>query len=248
MLATPFDCSEKTNFDEIPENVTFLRLRKCGLENVDFVTKFESLIGLDLSENPCLLDVTPLAFLQNLRYLVMNSNSLTHLSLIKNIATLQQIQVLKLANNKLTQFPAELLALKNLQIVDLSYNPVSFTREDLEECPSLRLKLYGISSSLFIERQVRFVNEYYATLISQQNNTLTLSTIINLDQITEIKGTDFKDFKPEQLQKLTNLEVVDLSNCNDLGDLYQLGKLKNLKVLKLNYCKLNNKQLDVILK
>lgn len=92
------------------------------------------------------------------------------------------------------------------------------------------------------------MNEYYATLIAQQNNTLTLSTIINLDQITEIKGTDFKDFRPEQLQKLTNVENVDLSNCNDLGDLYYLGKLRNLKILKLNYCNLTNKQLDAILK
>ena len=152
MLSVPFDCSEKTNFDEIPENVTFLRLRKCGLENIDFVTKFKSLVGLDLSENPCLLDVTPLAFLHDLRYLVMNSNSLDRLDLIKNITTLQQIQILKIANNNLKKFPAELFALKGLQIVDLSYNPVCITRNDLERYPSLRLKVCGVSCPAFIER------------------------------------------------------------------------------------------------
>lgn len=91
------------------------------------------------------------------------------------------------------------------------------------------------------------MNEYYAELIAQQNNALSLSTISNLEQITEIKGADYKDFRPEQLQKLVNLENVDLSNCNELGDLYYLRGLKNLRVLKLNHCNLNNKQLDVIL-
>lgn len=197
MLSVPFDCSEKSNFDEIPENVTFLRLRKCDLENIDFVTKFKSLVGLDLSENPCMLDVTPLAFLHDLRYLVMNSNSLTRLDMIKNITTLQQIQILKLANNRLEKFPTELLELKGLKAVDLSYNPMCITRENLEKYPSLRLKVCGTSCPVFTERQVRFVNEYYATMMAQENNTLTLSTIINLEQITEIKGTDFKDFRPE---------------------------------------------------
>lgn len=167
MLSVPFDCSEKSNFDEIPENVTFLRLRKCGLENIDFVTKFQSLVGLDISDNPCMLDVTPLAFLHELRYLVMNSNSLTRLDIVKNITTLQQIQILKIANNQLKQFPEELFALKGLKAVDLSYNPMFVTKEDLEKCPSLKLKVCGVPCPTFAEGKIRFVNEYYAALIAK---------------------------------------------------------------------------------
>lgn len=154
MLSVPFDCSEKASFDKIPANVTYLRLRNCDLENIDFITKFPALVGLDISENPCMLDVTPLAFLHNLRYLVMNSNSLTRLDMIKNITTLQQVQILKLANNKLKQFPAELLALKGLKVVDLSYNPLSITKEDLEKCPSLKLKVCGTQCAELEERQI----------------------------------------------------------------------------------------------
>ena len=60
MLKVVFDCSDNKGLELIPDNVTYLRLCRCGLTDVSFLAKYDALVGLDLSENKDITDVAPL--------------------------------------------------------------------------------------------------------------------------------------------------------------------------------------------
>jgi len=222
---------------------------------------FPNLVYLDLSHSPKVTDFTLLTKLTSLRTLLFGSYTaippaelwqlswLNKLKLeggssdykcttIEGIEALAALEELDLSFNDLSEIPAGFRNLKNLRVIDLSYNSKIIDATELGFLPALE-KL-NISDCSVTEIPASFAN-LNSLRAFRANGRLDIEGISNLKNCTLLEElalpSYFMTAFPVELLLLP-LKSLSLTSCQftDYSFLANFGKLE---ILSLTYCKMN---------
>ncbi len=170
-----------------------------------------SLKNLELSNIiESILSITSLLFL---RLVHVGFNNLTSINFL-----CKELETLSLSRNTLTEFPKDILELKNLQNLSLSHNK-------FKEFPKEIFKLKNLQELSLAKNQIDKLPK-------------EISNLQNLQKLN-LSGNLFKEF-PKDILELKNLNSLNLSD-NRMNQLpTEISKLKNLHILVLSGNKLKN--------
>jgi Leucine-rich repeat (LRR) protein len=149
---------------------------------------------------------------------------------------------LVLRGNKLTQFPKEILAFKNLEYLDLSNNKLTTIPAEIAQLTNLKVlilegnKLADLPVELYALYNLRVLNVGRNQLYYMSAKIGNLTELIQLD----VWSNNIAEF-PEEISKLNNLKVVDMRSIamNDEQQADIMKLLPNAKVLLDASCHCN---------
>ncbi|KAL5836678.1 hypothetical protein ACOSQ3_013847 [Xanthoceras sorbifolium] len=203
-------------------NLSLSRLlyRSTPILNISLFQSFEELQSLNLSSNYFEGCGDCRESLKQLKILDLGSNNFNS-SILPYLTTLTSLKTLKLGGNNLGDFNtkqgAGLANLRNLEDLDLSYNRINGTLQELESLKQLKILDLGY-------------NYFNSSILSYLTTLTSLRTLI-------LRLNNLKDFNTKQGAELANLrklEVLDLSYTRISGStLQELESLKQLKILDL---------------
>ena len=165
-------------------------------------------------------------------------------SLEKALKTPEQVYMLILVDNQLTNLPVEIGNLTNLTELYLRKNKLTSLPKELENLT--KLKILDISSNNFSKEEVNKIKIIYAKsyLYYYLEEALIIpKNVYNLD-------LSYKELTnlPTEIEKLTNLTYLDLS-YNQLTNLPpEIEKLSNLTYCNLYFNQLTKEEQEKIKK
>jgi hypothetical protein len=198
------------------------------------ISRFTSLIFLDISMNKIKTISCEIVELKNLKVFKADYNMITCIPYY--FFDLTEITELSLKNNKIKTIPIKIKKLKNLQSLDISSNSISkIPREisHLTELTYLRLslnKITDIPSEIGKLTKLTFLN------LSYNKFNYIPNEIGNLKELTSVYMIGCKIMRiPNEIQNLVRLEILQLSGnlINYIPEV--IGNLTNLKCLYLNH-------------
>ncbi|XP_020033034.1 protein flightless-1 homolog isoform X2 [Castor canadensis] len=228
-----------------PENVKamtslrWLKLNRTGLCYLpEELAALQKLEHLSVSHNNLTTLHGELSSLPSLRAIVARANSLKNSGVPDDIFKLDDLSVLDLSHNQLTECPRELENAKNMLVLNLSHNSIDTIPNQL--FISLTDLLYLDLSENRLESlppQMRRLAHLQTLLLS--GNPLLHAQLRQLPAMTALQTLHLRNTQrtqsnlPTSLESLSNLADVDLS-CNDLTRvpecLYTLPSLRRLNL------------------
>jgi small GTP-binding protein len=151
------------------------------------------------------------------------------------ITRLKNLKILDLSYNKLKVLPEEIAQLKNLRVLDLSYNeltevpPVIAQLKSLTQLSLSYNNIEELPQEIFQLKNLTFLNLSFNQLTELPQAIGELKNLTQLD----LKNNQFTEL-PEEIGELRNLTQLDVKN-NQLTELPKaIGELRNLTQLNLN--------------
>ncbi|XP_047213705.1 protein flightless-1 homolog [Girardinichthys multiradiatus] len=220
-------------------SLRWLKLNRTGLCYLpEELASLQKLEHLSVSHNSLTTLHGELSSLPNLRAVVARANSLKNSGVPDDIFQLEDLSVLDLSYNQLTEIPRELENSKNMLVLNLSHNGIDSIPNQLfiNLTDLLYLDLSDNKLDSLPPQMRRLV--HLQTLILN-NNPLMHAQLRQLPAMVALQTLHLRNTQrtqsnmPTSLEGLTNLADVDLS-CNDLTrvpeGLYSLSSLKRLNL------------------
>ncbi|XP_051905189.1 protein flightless-1 homolog [Hippocampus zosterae] len=220
-------------------SLRWLKLNRTGLCYLpEELSSLQKLEHLSVSHNSLTTLHGELSSLPNLRALVARANSLKNSGVPDDIFQLDDLSVLDLSYNQLTEVPRDLENSRNMLVLNLSHNGIDSIPNQLfiNLTDLLYLDLSDNKLDSLPPQMRRLV--HLQTLILN-NNPLMHAQLRQLPAMVALQTLHLRNTQrtqsnmPTSLEGLMNLADVDLS-CNDLTRvpecLYSLGSLKRLNL------------------
>jgi internalin A len=196
------------------------------LRGLEYCTNLQS---LDISQNP-VQDISPLAELNSLEILNLDSTSVTDLSSLQNLH-LKELSLQSIHISDLSPL-ANMTSLEFLYLVSDDSSALS-SLQNLRHLQTLRLAGYGFSDiSLVANFQELTTLSFANTTVVDISPLTALAALRQLSILEDPAQPGITDFSP--LAKLTNLEMLWLE-CNQLKDISSLSSLINLTDVYLSW-------------
>uniref|UniRef100_A0A8C5DZ40 FLII actin remodeling protein n=1 Tax=Gouania willdenowi TaxID=441366 RepID=A0A8C5DZ40_GOUWI len=220
-------------------SLRWLKLNRTGLCYLpEELASLQKLEHLSLSHNSLTTLHGELSSLPNLRAVVARANNLKNSGVPDDIFQLDDLSVLDLSYNQLTEIPRDLENSRNMLVLNLSHNSIDAIPNQLfiNLTDLLYLDLSDNKLDSLPPQMRRLV--HLQTLILN-NNPLLHAQLRQLPAMVALQTLHLRNTQrtqnnmPTSLEGLTNLTDVDLS-CNDLTRvpecLYSLTSLKRLNL------------------
>uniref|UniRef100_A0A3Q2DJP3 FLII actin remodeling protein n=1 Tax=Cyprinodon variegatus TaxID=28743 RepID=A0A3Q2DJP3_CYPVA len=220
-------------------SLRWLKLNRTGLCYLpEELSSLQKLEHLSVSHNSLTTLHGDLSSLPNLRAVVARANSLKNSGVPDDIFQLEDLSVLDLSYNQLTEIPRDLENSRNMLVLNLSHNSIDSIPNQLfiNLTDLLYLDLSDNKLDSLPPQMRRLV--HLQTLILN-NNPLMHAQLRQLPAMVALQTLHLRNTQrtqsnmPTSLEGLTNLADVDLS-CNDLTRvpecLYSLSSLKRLNL------------------
>uniref|UniRef100_A0A3P9Q6B4 FLII actin remodeling protein n=1 Tax=Poecilia reticulata TaxID=8081 RepID=A0A3P9Q6B4_POERE len=220
-------------------SLRWLKLNRTGLCYLpEELASLQKLEHLSVSHNSLTTLHGELSSLPNLRAVVARANSLKNSGVPDDIFQLEDLSVLDLSYNQLTEIPRDLENSRNMLVLNLSHNSIDSIPNQLfiNLTDLLYLDLSDNKLDSLPPQMRRLV--HLQTLILN-NNPLMHAQLRQLPAMVALQTLHLRNTQrtqsnmPTSLEGLTNLADVDLS-CNDLTRvpecLYSLSSLKRLNL------------------
>ncbi|XP_060882719.1 protein flightless-1 homolog isoform X1 [Labrus mixtus] len=220
-------------------SLRWLKLNRTGLCYLpEELASLQKLEHLSVSHNSLTTLHGELSSLPNLRAVVARANNLKNSGVPDDIFQLDDLSVLDLSFNQLTEIPRDLENSKNMLVLNLSHNGIDAIPNQLfiNLTDLLYLDLSDNKLDSLPPQMRRLV--HLQTLILN-NNPLMHAQLRQLPAMVALQTLHLRNTQrtqsnmPTSLEGLTQLADVDLS-CNDLTRvpecLYSLGSLKRLNL------------------
>uniref|UniRef100_A0A7N8X4Q5 Protein flightless-1 homolog n=1 Tax=Mastacembelus armatus TaxID=205130 RepID=A0A7N8X4Q5_9TELE len=220
-------------------SLRWLKLNRTGLCYLpEELASLQKLEHLSVSHNSLSTLHGELSSLPNLRAVVARANNLKNSGVPDDIFQLDDLSVLDLSYNQLTEIPRDLENSRNMLVLNLSHNSIDSIPNQLfiNLTDLLYLDLSDNKLDSLPPQMRRLV--HLQTLILN-NNPLMHAQLRQLPAMVALQTLHLRNTQrtqsnmPTSLEGLTHLADVDLS-CNDLTRvpecLYSLGSLKRLNL------------------
>uniref|UniRef100_A0A672RTT3 FLII actin remodeling protein n=1 Tax=Sinocyclocheilus grahami TaxID=75366 RepID=A0A672RTT3_SINGR len=220
-------------------SLRWLKLNRTGLCYLpEELSSLQKLEHLSVSHNSLTTLHGELSSLPNLRAVVARANNLKNSGVPDDIFQLDDLSVLDLSYNQLTEIPRDLENSRNMLVLNLSHNSIDNIPNQLfiNLTDLLYLDLSDNNLDSLPPQMRRLV--HLQTLILN-NNPLMHAQLRQLPAMVALQTLHLRNSQrtqnnmPTSLEGLTNLADVDLS-CNDLSRvpecLYSLANLKRLNL------------------
>ncbi|KAK5607767.1 hypothetical protein CRENBAI_012213 [Crenichthys baileyi] len=220
-------------------SLRWLKLNRTGLCYLpEELASLQKLEHLSVSHNSLTTLHGELSSLPNLRAVVARANCLKNSGVPDDIFQLEDLSVLDLSYNQLTEIPRDLENSRNMLVLNLSHNSIDSIPNQLfiNLTDLLYLDLSDNKLDSLPPQMRRLV--HLQTLILN-NNPLMHAQLRQLPAMVALQTLHLRNTQrtqsnmPTSLEGLTNLADVDLS-CNDLTrvpeGLYSLSSLKRLNL------------------
>uniref|UniRef100_A0A672Z1T5 Protein flightless-1 homolog n=1 Tax=Sphaeramia orbicularis TaxID=375764 RepID=A0A672Z1T5_9TELE len=220
-------------------SLRWLKLNRTGLCYLpEELASLQKLEHLSVSHNSLTTLHGELSSLPNLRAVVARANNLKNSGVPDDIFQLDDLSVLDLSYNQLTEIPRDLENSRNMLVLNLSHNSIDSIPNQLfiNLTDLLYLDLSDNKLDSLPPQMRRLV--HLQTLILN-NNPLMHAQLRQLPAMIALQTLHLRNTQrtqsnmPTSLEALTHLADVDLS-CNDLTRvpecLYSLGSLKRLNL------------------
>ncbi|XP_041829756.1 protein flightless-1 homolog [Melanotaenia boesemani] len=220
-------------------SLRWLKLNRTGLCYLpEELASLQKLEHLSVSHNSLTTLHGELSSLPNLRAVVARANSLKNSGVPDDIFQLDDLSVLDLSYNQLTEIPRDLENSRNMLVLNLSHNSIDSIPNQLfiNLTDLLYLDLSDNKLDSLPPQMRRLI--HLQTLILN-NNPLMHAQLRQLPAMVALQTLHLRNTQrtqsnmPTSLEGLTHLSDVDLS-CNDLTRvpecLYSLGSLKRLNL------------------
>uniref|UniRef100_A0A667YIE3 Protein flightless-1 homolog n=1 Tax=Myripristis murdjan TaxID=586833 RepID=A0A667YIE3_9TELE len=220
-------------------SLRWLKLNRTGLCYLpEELASLQKLEHLSVSHNSLTTLHGELSSLPNLRAVVARANNLKNSGVPDDIFQLDDLSVLDLSYNQLTEIPRDLENSRNMLVLNLSHNGIDSIPNQLfiNLTDLLYLDLSDNKLDSLPPQMRRLV--HLQTLILN-NNPLMHAQLRQLPAMVALQTLHLRNTQrtqsnmPTSLEGLTHLADVDLS-CNDLTRvpecLYSLGSLKRLNL------------------
>uniref|UniRef100_A0A3Q1FFD5 FLII actin remodeling protein n=1 Tax=Acanthochromis polyacanthus TaxID=80966 RepID=A0A3Q1FFD5_9TELE len=220
-------------------SLRWLKLNRTGLCYLpEELASLQKLEHLSVSHNSLTTLHGELSSLPNLRAVVARANNLKNSGVPDDIFQLDDLSVLDLSYNQLTEIPRDLENSRNMLVLNLSHNSIDCIPNQLfiNLTDLLYLDLSDNKLDSLPPQMRRLV--HLQTLILN-NNPLMHAQLRQLPAMVALQTLHLRNTQrtqsnmPTSLEGLTHLADVDLS-CNDLTRvpecLYSLGSLKRLNL------------------
>ncbi|KAG7239471.1 hypothetical protein INR49_028942 [Caranx melampygus] len=220
-------------------SLRWLKLNRTGLCYLpEELASLQKLEHLSVSHNSLTTLHGELSSLPNLRAVVARANNLKNSGVPDDIFQLDDLSVLDLSYNQLTEIPRDLENSRNMLVLNLSHNSIDSIPNQLfiNLTDLLYLDLSDNKLDSLPPQMRRLV--HLQTLILN-NNPLMHAQLRQLPAMVALQTLHLRNTQrtqsnmPTSLEGLTHLADVDLS-CNDLTRvpecLYSLGSLKRLNL------------------
>uniref|UniRef100_A0A8C1WXN4 FLII actin remodeling protein n=1 Tax=Cyprinus carpio TaxID=7962 RepID=A0A8C1WXN4_CYPCA len=220
-------------------SLRWLKLNRTGLCYLpEELASLQKLEHLSVSHNSLTTLHGELSSLPNLRAVVARANNLKNSGVPDDIFQLDDLSVLDLSYNQLTEIPRDLENSRNMLVLNLSHNSIDNISNQLfiNLTDLLYLDLSDNNLDSLPPQMRRLV--HLQTLILN-NNPLMHAQLRQLPAMVALQTLHLRNTQrtqnnmPTSLEGLTNLADVDLS-CNDLTRvpecLYSLANLKRLNL------------------
>uniref|UniRef100_A0A665WSH1 FLII actin remodeling protein n=1 Tax=Echeneis naucrates TaxID=173247 RepID=A0A665WSH1_ECHNA len=220
-------------------SLRWLKLNRTGLCYLpEELASLQKLEHLSVSHNSLTTLHGELSSLPNLRAVVARANNLKNSGVPDDIFQLDDLSVLDLSYNQLTEIPRDLENSRNMLVLNLSHNSIELIPNQLfiNLTDLLYLDLSDNKLDSLPPQMRRLV--HLQTLILN-NNPLMHAQLRQLPAMVALQTLHLRNTQrtqsnmPTSLEGLTQLADVDLS-CNDLTRvpecLYSLGNLKRLNL------------------
>uniref|UniRef100_A0A673INB6 Protein flightless-1 homolog n=1 Tax=Sinocyclocheilus rhinocerous TaxID=307959 RepID=A0A673INB6_9TELE len=220
-------------------SLRWLKLNRTGLCYLpEELSSLQKLEHLSVSHNSLTTLHGELSSLPNLRAVVARANNLKNSGVPDDIFQLDDLSVLDLSYNQLTEIPRDLENSRNMLVLNLSHNSIDNIPNQLfiNLTDLLYLDLSDNNLDSLPPQMRRLV--HLQTLILN-NNPLMHAQLRQLPAMVALQTLHLRNTQrtqnnmPTSLEGLTNLADVDLS-CNDLSRvpecLYSLANLKRLNL------------------
>uniref|UniRef100_A0A8C6LNW4 FLII actin remodeling protein n=1 Tax=Nothobranchius furzeri TaxID=105023 RepID=A0A8C6LNW4_NOTFU len=220
-------------------SLRWLKLNRTGLCYLpEELASLQKLEHLSVSHNSLTTLHGELSSLPNLRAVVARANNLKNSGVPDDIFQLDDLSVLDLSYNQLTEIPRDLENSRNMLVLNLSHNSIDSISNQLfiNLTDLLYLDLSDNKLDSLPPQMRRLV--HLQTLVLN-NNPLMHAQLRQLPAMLELQTLHLRNTQrtqsnmPTSLEGLTHLADVDLS-CNDLTRvpecLYSLGSLKRLNL------------------
>uniref|UniRef100_A0A672NC31 Protein flightless-1 homolog n=1 Tax=Sinocyclocheilus grahami TaxID=75366 RepID=A0A672NC31_SINGR len=221
-------------------SLRWLKLNRTGLCYLpEELSSLQKLEHLSVSHNSLTTLHGELSSLPNLRAVVARANNLKNSGVPDDIFQLDDLSVLDLSYNQLTEIPRDLENSRNMLVLNLSHNSIDNIPNQLfiNLTDLLYLDLSDNTLDSLPPQMRRLV--HLQTLILN-NNPLMHAQLRQLPAMVALQTLHLRNTQrtqnnmPTSLEGLTNLADVDLS-CNDLSRVPEcLYSLTNLKRLNLS--------------
>ncbi len=222
-------------------NIEEIRLRNNNLSKLpETILHFKNLSHLCVDGSPGLdfnQTFTDLASLPNLGILQLKNDKLK--SLPASISKIKGLVSVDLTSNEFVAFPSELLGLTSLLQLSLRNNSLSSLPTELSKLQYL--SALNLSGNKFTTIPGVLTTLSRLTTLNMDNNPISDlgSDLPKMQQLTTLSLLDTKKLDPasafEALSVLTNLTDLSMSG-NSVSSLpSNISKLKNIKSLELNY-------------
>uniref|UniRef100_A0A8C4DR06 Protein flightless-1 homolog n=1 Tax=Dicentrarchus labrax TaxID=13489 RepID=A0A8C4DR06_DICLA len=220
-------------------SLRWLKLNRTGLCYLpEELASLQKLEHLSVSHNSLTTLHGELSSLPNLRAVVARANNLKNSGVPDDIFQLDDLSVLDLSYNQLTEIPRDLENSRNMLVLNLSHNSIDSIPNQLfiNLTDLLYLDLSDNKLDSLPPQMRRLVHLQTLTL---NNNPLMHAQLRQLPAMVALQTLHLRNTQrtqsnmPTSLEGLTHLADVDLS-CNDLTRvpecLYSLGSLKRLNL------------------
>lgn len=220
-------------------SLRWLKLNRTGLCYLpEELASLQKLEHLSVSHNSLTTLHGELSSLPNLRAVVARANNLKNSGVPDDIFQLDDLSVLDLSYNQLTEIPRDLENSRNMLVLNLSHNDIDSIPNQLfiNLTDLLYLDLSDNKLDSLPPQMRRLV--HLQTLVLN-NNPLMHAQLRQLPAMVALQTLHLRNTQrtqsnmPTSLEALTHLADVDLS-CNDLTRvpecLYSLGSLKRLNL------------------
>uniref|UniRef100_A0A8C9Y2C2 FLII actin remodeling protein n=1 Tax=Sander lucioperca TaxID=283035 RepID=A0A8C9Y2C2_SANLU len=220
-------------------SLRWLKLNRTGLCYLpEELASLQKLEHISVSHNSLTTLHGELSSLPNLRAVVARANNLKNSGVPDDIFQLDDLSVLDLSFNQLTEIPRDLENSRNMLVLNLSHNSIDSIPNQLfiNLTDLLYLDLSDNKLDSLPPQMRRLVHLQTLTL---NNNPLMHAQLRQLPAMVALQTLHLRNTQrtqsnmPTSLEGLTHLADVDLS-CNDLTRvpecLYSLGSLKRLNL------------------
>uniref|UniRef100_A0A3B4YB95 Protein flightless-1 homolog n=1 Tax=Seriola lalandi dorsalis TaxID=1841481 RepID=A0A3B4YB95_SERLL len=220
-------------------SLRWLKLNRTGLCYLpEELASLQKLEHLSVSHNSLTTLHGELSSLPNLRAVVARANNLKNSGVPDDIFQLDDLSVLDLSYNQLTEIPRDLENSRNMLVLNLSHNGIDSIPNQL--FINLTDLLYlDLSDNKLDSLPPQMRRLVHLQTIILNNNPLLHAQLRQLPAMVALQTLHLRNTQrtqsnmPTSLEGLTHLADVDLS-CNDLTRvpecLYSLGSLKRLNL------------------
>lgn len=196
-----------------------------GIQDLSGIENLSNLMDLDVSQSQKIVDISPLAKLEELETLNLTWNKISDPSPLSGLTNLR---ILNLGQNDISDISA-LVDLKNVTTLDLADNRIT----DISPLSQLRkAEVIGLSSNQVSDLTPLAGLQSLTTLSLDFNPIESLTPISSLTglNILGLSYTGLTDISP--LSNLVNLELLQIHN-NKISDIRPLSSLKSLTSLTI---------------